>query len=191
MNAAFDARQFRDAVGWFITGVTVITTRAADGTPVGVTANSFGSVSLDPPLVQFSLDRRALSLPAFRGFGHFAVSILAEDQQGLSARFAKPGGDKWRDIDFEMWGSGCAVLRGALAALDCRTEIVHEGGDHLVFIGRVLRLEARCQGRPLLFSRGAYHALGERLGLADTPAQRLRAGGEEAVLSGLEPWFAA
>ncbi len=191
MNAAFDARQFRDAVGWFTTGVTVITTRAASGAPVGITANSFSSVSLDPPLVQFGLDRRALSLPAFRSFGHFAVSILAEDQQGLSSRFAKPGGDKWRDIDFEVWGSGCPVLRGVLAALDCRTEAVHEGGDHLVFIGRVLRLEARRHGRPLLFSRGAYHALGDRLGIADTPMQRLRAGGEEAVLSGLEPWFAA
>lgn len=191
MNPAFDARQFRDAVGWFTTGVAIITTRSIEGEPVGITANSFGSVSLDPPLVQFSLDRRALSLTAFRSFGHFAVSILAEDQQGLSARFAKPGGDKWRDVDFETWGSGCPVLRGVLAALDCRTEAIHEGGDHLIFIGRVLRLEARRRGRPLLFSRGIYHALGERLGIADVPIVPLRAGGEEAVLCGLEPWFAA
>lgn len=191
MNAGFDARAFRDAVGWFTTGVTIITTRDGAGAPVGITANSFTSLSLDPPLVLFNLDRRALSLAAFRNFGHFAVNVLAQDQQGLSARFAKPGGDKWRDIEFELWGTNCPVLRGVLAALECRIEAIHEAGDHFIYVGRALRLESRRHGKPLLFSRGVYLALGERLGVAGDLSQQNAQGGGDTNLAGLEPWFSA
>ena len=110
MNPDFDARAFRDAVGWFTTGVTVITTRASDGTLFGVTANSFASVSLDPPLVVWSLDKRSPSSPGFGAAGHFAVNILAQDQQGLSARFASTGPEKWRDIAHESWETGAPIL---------------------------------------------------------------------------------
>src|ERR1700676_1947033 len=173
MNPDFDARAFRDAVGWFATGVTVITTRGPDGTLYGVTANSFTSVSLDPPLVLWSLDKRSPSRAGFDTAGHFAVNILAQDQQGLSARFASTGPDKWRDIAHESWETGAPILRGSLASLDCRVEAKHDGGDHIIFIGHVLPREAGRHALPLLFSRGSYRALGERLGVAgEAPGER-------------------
>src|SRR5436190_1495126 len=132
MNPAFDARDFRDAVGWFATGVTVITARGSDNTLYGVTANSFTSVSLDPPLVLWSLDKRSPSSTGFAATDHFAVNILAQDQQGLSARFATTGPDKWRDIAHESWETGAPILPGSLASLDCRVEAKHDGGDEVI-----------------------------------------------------------
>ncbi len=192
MNPDFTARDFRDAVGWFTTGVTVITARGHDGALYGVTANSFASVSLDPPLVLWSLDKRSPSSAGFAAAGHFAVNILAQDQQGLSARFATTGPDKWRDIAHECWETGAPILPGSLASIDCRVEARHDGGDHVIYVGRVLRLESRRHGQPLLFSRGSYRALGERLGVAgQVPGQRGQEGIEAPELAGLEPWFAA
>jgi flavin reductase (DIM6/NTAB) family NADH-FMN oxidoreductase RutF len=192
MNPDFTARDFRDAVGWFATGVTVITARGGDGAFYGVTANSFASVSLDPPLVLWSLDKRSPSSAGFAAAGHFAVNILAQDQQGLSARFATTGPDKWRDIAHESWQTGAPILPGSLASLDCRVEAKHDGGDHVIYVGRVLRLESRRHGQPLLFSRGSYRALGERVGVAgETPGQRGQEGIEAPELAGLEPWFSA
>lgn len=155
-----DLRAFRDALGCFATGVTIVTTRAPDGAPVGFTANSFSSVSLDPPLVLFSLHRQALSLAAFQAAPGFAINVLREDQGALSTRFASPAGDKWGDIAHRSGESGSPLLEEALARFDCVRHAVHEGGDHLIFVGRVLRFEAR-EGRPLLFCRGRYGALGQ------------------------------
>ena len=190
MNPAFTARDFRDAVGWFTTGVAVITARAPDGSLHGVTANSFSSISLDPPLVLWSLAKRSTNIAGFEAARHFAVNILTQEQQGLAARFAATGGDKWHDISFETWETGAPILRHSLANLDCDLEARHDGGDHVIFVGRVLRLESHKHGRPLLFSRGSYRALGDRLGLAgEQPGERGPEGLSAPPLAGLEPWF--
>jgi flavin reductase (DIM6/NTAB) family NADH-FMN oxidoreductase RutF len=161
---ALDGREFRNALGWFATGVTVITTRSAEGELIGFTANSFTSVSLDPPLVLFSLNRQAQSLPIFEGCAHFAVNILAEHQAELSSRFATASHEKWQGVAVETWENGCPILADALANFECAVHAVHEGGDHRIFLGRVLRMQARNDGQPLLFSRGGYRRLGVPLG---------------------------
>ncbi len=158
---AFDSREFRNALGGFVTGVTVVTTRAPDGMPIGITANSFNSVSLDPPLVLFSLDRRAYSLAAFVAAQAFAIHVLADGQGELSRIFARALADKWTGIDFETWATGTPILVGALARFECRTHAIHEGGDHLIFVGEVLRFDHRPEARPLAYFRGAYAKLAE------------------------------
>jgi len=166
---ALDGREFRDALGWFATGVTVITTRGADGDLVGFTANSFTSVSLDPPLVLFSLNRQAGCLPIFEGCAHFAVNILAEHQAALSSRFATASHEKWHGVAIDTWEGGCPILADALANFECAVHAVHDGGDHRIFLGRVLRMRSSEAGKPLLFSRGAYRLLGGPLGAPQDP----------------------
>lgn len=156
---AFDQREFRTALGHFATGITVVTARASNGDLLGVTVNSFNSVSLDPPLVLFSLERRALSLPAFETAGSFAVNILSDSQTHLSQNFARTQGDKWQGIAFDLWETGSPILQGCLAAFDCRTHAIHDGGDHRIFLGEVLRFEAQAEGTPLLYFRGSYTTL--------------------------------
>lgn len=153
----FDARAFRDALGCFATGVCVASTRDAAGLPIGVTVNSFTSVSLDPPLVLFCLDRAADSLSAFLAADGFAISVLAADQRGVSANFAqRPTADRWAGLAAETLATGAPLIPGALAALDCRRHAVHDGGDHVILVGRVVALRSRADGRPLLYVRGAY-----------------------------------
>jgi flavin reductase (DIM6/NTAB) family NADH-FMN oxidoreductase RutF len=185
-----DGRVFRDALGWFATGVAIVTTRAANGTRIGLTANSFSSVSLDPPLVLFSLNRRASSLAAFQASGCFAVNVLHHDQQALSFRFATPADDRWRGVEVDTWSTGAPILRDALASFECRTEASHAGGDHVIFIGEVVRMQAEPHGRPLVFCRVCYRALAEA---PEAPAHRPPPSpiGAELSLAGLEPWFAA
>ncbi|HVJ31946.1 MAG TPA: flavin reductase family protein [Terriglobia bacterium] len=156
---AFDQRDFRTALGQFATGITVVTARSADGELLGVTVNSFNSVSLEPPLILFSLERRAFSLPAFETAGAFAVNILSDEQTALSQNFARTQGDKWAGIAYEHWVTGSPILRGCLAAFDCRTHAVHDGGDHRIFLGEVLRFEALSEGEPLIYFRGSYTGL--------------------------------
>jgi flavin reductase (DIM6/NTAB) family NADH-FMN oxidoreductase RutF len=182
--ADFDTRTFREACGDFTTGVTVITAEGPAGQHVGFTANSFSSVSLDPPLVLFSLGRAATCLPSFESAGHFAINILAEEQRHLAQRFADPAGDKWHGVAFARSETGPPVLDGVLASLECRTEAVLDGGDHRIFIGRVVRLTRRA-GRPLLFARGAYHALGAPIGEPQHPAEPV----DGTHLAGVEPSF--
>jgi flavin reductase (DIM6/NTAB) family NADH-FMN oxidoreductase RutF len=158
---SFDARTFRTALGSFATGVTVVTSIGPEGEPLGFTANSFNSVSLDPPLVLFSLDRGAYSLKAFEAAGVFAINVLSETQQPLSVAFARPRGDKWQGVPFESWQTGSPILLDALASFDCETTSTHDGGDHVIFVGRVLRLRIADHGRPLLYFRGAYHQISE------------------------------
>jgi flavin reductase (DIM6/NTAB) family NADH-FMN oxidoreductase RutF len=186
MMTDFDSRTFRAACGSFATGVAVITAKGAEGELVGFTANSFTSVSLDPALVLFSLGREANCLPTFEKAGHFAINILAEDQRALSQRFADPDSDKWEGIAFDLWTTGAPIIEGTLANLECRTETVLDGGDHRLFLGRVLRLGCR-EGRPLLFFRGAYHALGPGLGEPEHPAEPV----DGTHLAGVEPSFTA
>jgi flavin reductase (DIM6/NTAB) family NADH-FMN oxidoreductase RutF len=153
---AFDPRDFRNALGNFATGVTIVTARSRSGEPLGLTANSFNSVSLDPPLVLFSLNRQAYSLKSFEEAGNFAINVLRDDQQDISQVFAQAATDKWQGLAFETWESGAPIFSHALAVFDCSTHAVHDGGDHLIFIGRVQRFMHDPDGRPLLYFRGNY-----------------------------------
>jgi flavin reductase (DIM6/NTAB) family NADH-FMN oxidoreductase RutF len=152
----------RTALGRFATGVTIITCRDADGAPVGLTANSFQALSLDPPLVLWSLRLESPTLAAFGVARHFSVNVLAESQIDLSRRFASSEADKfaaghWRDGE-----AGVPLLDGAAAIFECETASTQPAGDHLLIIGRVLRLSDGALP-PLLFHGGRYHLLGEIL----------------------------
>jgi flavin reductase (DIM6/NTAB) family NADH-FMN oxidoreductase RutF len=152
------SRALRDALGRFATGVTVITTRTASGKAEGLTANSFSSLSLDPPLVLWNLQNTARSLPAFRAAEHFVVNVLASEQRPLSQHFARAQDDKFDGIDVDAGVGDCPVLPGSLAVIECRTTRQFDAGDHVLFIGEVLRFSQR-EGRPLVFSGGKYHQL--------------------------------
>jgi len=151
----FDPAEFRRALGAFATGVTVVTTRSADGAAVGLTANSFNSVSLNPPLVLWSLAKNALSLPAFLAAQHWVVHILAGDQEAVSKRFASRGSDKFSGIEVDAGIGGMPLLRGCAARFQCRTAFTYEGGDHMIFVGEVLEFD-RSQAAPLVFHAGQY-----------------------------------
>ena len=155
-----DKQAFREAMGSFATGVTIITAVSPEGEHLGVTANSFNSVSLEPPLVLFSLARRAYSLKGFAASEHFAVNILREDHETLSTTFATALIDKWAAVDHVTWDSGCPIIPDALAVFECKTRFRYDGGDHIIFVGEVQRMEI-AEGRPLLFFRGTYRGLGE------------------------------
>lgn len=150
-----DARELRNALGQFATGVTVITTRGADGTPIGVTANSFASVSLDPPMVLWMPGRHLKSLDHFVGATHFAVNILGNDQAHLSRQFASSGEDKFQSVNFTEGIGGSPVIEGALAAFETSTAALHEAGDHYIMIGKVENYSYR-PGEPLVFHSGNY-----------------------------------
>ena len=149
-----DSRALRHALGRFATGVTVITT-CADGKREGMTANSFSALSLDPPLVLWSIVRKAASLPSFLAAGRFAINVLNASQAPLSHHFATPHRDKFEGIEVERGLDGLPLLPGALASFECRTEQTLDGGDHILFIGRVQRIRY-ADGEPLIFSTGRY-----------------------------------
>lgn len=160
----------RTALGRFATGVTIVTCLDAEGRRVGLTANSFNALSLAPPLVLWSLRKASPSLAAFEAAVHFAVNVLAETQVQLSRRFAAPqagaaSGACAGRFDEGTWSKGLGgvpVLAGCAAVFECERFTVHEGGDHRLFIGRVLRL-ADIATAPLVFQSGRYHMLGEVL----------------------------
>ena len=150
------ALRLREALGNFVTGVTVITTRHDDELH-GLTANSFSSVSLDPPLVLFSLSRNADCFAAFESSDHFAVNVLRSDQEALSNRFATKDIDKWSDVAWRPGEGGCPLLDGAIATFECRVTNRHEGGDHVIHVGKVVRFVHDGDGAsPLAFFRGRY-----------------------------------
>lgn len=154
LDGTHDARQLRNALGRFATGVTVVTTSAA-GKREGMTANSFSALSLDPPLVLWSIVRRAPSLPNFLAAGRFAINVLHASQAALSHRFATPQKDKFEGVEIESGLHGLPLLPGALASFECRTEQAIDGGDHILFVGRVQRIRY-AEGDPLIFSGGRY-----------------------------------
>ena len=154
-----DPHELRSAMGCFATGVTIVTSIGLDGQPVGLTANSFSSVSLDPPLVQFSLDRGGQSLDAFQGSGKFAVNVLREDQVELSNTFAARDSERFAGLAYATWVTGSPILEGALANFDCDTYASYDGGDHVIFVGRVLSMSCDMDSQPLLFFRGRYRTL--------------------------------
>lgn len=153
-----DPRDLRDALGCFPTGVAVATTRAADGRPVGLTINSFNSVSMDPPLVLWSLSSNAPSMDAFTRHGAFAINILRQDQQDICNQFARPAEDKFAGVAWREGLRGVPLLNDVLVTLECDTYQVVEGGDHEIFIGRVRRID-RNDCDPLVFHRGQLVAL--------------------------------
>lgn len=159
METDISTRELRDACGQFATGVTVITGRLDNGTPVGVTVNSFTSVSLEPPLILFCLDKRALSFDAFSLNSSFVVNILASDQEWLSNQFAQQGGDKFTGVDYTTNAFGVPVLSDCLTTIECRMHAVHEGGDHQIIVGDVIRIDNLGEGAPLLYFRGGYERL--------------------------------
>jgi flavin reductase (DIM6/NTAB) family NADH-FMN oxidoreductase RutF len=153
-------RRFRSALSMFATGVAVITAPRREGPPIGMTVASFNSVSLDPPLILFSVDRRSLSLLDLSAAASYAVNVLEESQQDMSNRFAKANGDKWGWRDAASGPHGEPVLLpDTLATFECEPYAQHDGGDHVIFVGRVVRHQARSQGRPLIFFGGRYHTL--------------------------------
>ena len=149
------ALRFRSALGAFATGVTIVTTRDEQGRDIGLTANSFNSVSLDPPMVLWSLAKNARSLPAFLAASHFAVHVLAADQEELSLRFATRGSEKFAGLDLERGASQVPLLRGCSARFQCRTAFRHEGGDHVIFVGAVESFD-HSDRPPLVFHGGRY-----------------------------------
>jgi 3-hydroxy-9,10-secoandrosta-1,3,5(10)-triene-9,17-dione monooxygenase reductase component len=150
-----DEARFRQVLGHFATGVTVVTGRA-DGAPLGLAVNSFTSVSLDPPLVAFCVATRSGTWPRLRPGGAFCVNILAEDQEVLARAFAAHGLDRFEGVGWRPAPSGAPVLSGALAWVDCTVEAEHGAGDHLIVVGRVREIDLEHEGRPLVFYRGGY-----------------------------------
>jgi flavin reductase (DIM6/NTAB) family NADH-FMN oxidoreductase RutF len=152
---AFDVRDFRSALGSFATGVTICTTRGREGEPVGLTVNSFASVSLDPPLVLWSQSLYAQSLPAFQEASHFVVNVLAADQVDLAKRFAGDHDNRFLDVEHIVPEHGAPVIAGCAAHFECRNEARYYGGDHIIFVGRVERY-AHTRKSTLMFCRGRY-----------------------------------
>lgn len=148
-----NTRAFRDALGCFATGVTVVTTQTSEG-PMGFTANSFAAVSLDPPLVLWSPAKSSSRFHHYAGARHYAIHVLDRDHAAWMERFAR-GGEGFHGLSHELNAEGVPVIHGALARFDCEQHAAHEGGDHLIVVGRVLRAAHR-DGTPLVFSRGQY-----------------------------------
>jgi 3-hydroxy-9,10-secoandrosta-1,3,5(10)-triene-9,17-dione monooxygenase reductase component len=155
MQQSFDSNRFRQALGAFTTGVTIVTTVDAAGKPVGVTANSFNSVSLAPPMVLWSLARTSANIGTFLAARHFAVHILASDQQTLATRFSQKGTDRFAGLKVGSGIDGIALLDGCAARFECKTAFQYEGGDHVIFVGEVLNFE-HCESEPLVFKRGRF-----------------------------------
>jgi flavin reductase (DIM6/NTAB) family NADH-FMN oxidoreductase RutF/DNA-binding IclR family transcriptional regulator len=154
-QAPFDARALRSALGAFVTGVTVITTQDRSGKPHGLTANSFNTVSLDPPLILWSQSKKAGSYEVFQQAQEFAISILAEDQIEVSARFASRHDDRFEGVAVERSFCGLPVIANSSAWLYCRTVSRVDGGDHTIYIGEIQKI-ARSGRRPLVFGGGQY-----------------------------------
>lgn len=151
----FDAATFRTVLGHFCTGLTIVT--AVDlGEPVGLTCQSFASVSLDPPLVLFVAARSSYSWPRIRSAGSFCANVLSDHQEHLGRSFAMKGADKFAGVGWRPGATGSPILDGCLAFVECELDAVHEAGDHDIVVGRVVDLGLAGEGRPLLFYRGGY-----------------------------------
>ena len=155
VSSAFDVRAFRRALGNFATGVTVVTAADHNGRKVGVTANSFNSVSLDPPLILWSIDKRSTSHDVFATATHFAVNVLAADQIDLSNNFARPKDDRFAGIEYESGHGGAPILADCSARFQCKKYQQVDGGDHWIMIGRVVAFDDFGRA-PLLYHQGAY-----------------------------------
>ena len=159
----FDPKDFRQALGMFATGVTIVSAKAEDGTLVGVTANSFNSVSLEPPMVLWSLAKKARSLPVFSTTSHWNVHILSNEQEELSNRFAKAGEYKFAGLALDPSSNSAPLLQGCSARFQCRTAFQYEGGDHTIFVGEVTHYDSSNRP-PLLYVTGGYALAARKAG---------------------------
>jgi flavin reductase (DIM6/NTAB) family NADH-FMN oxidoreductase RutF len=153
----FSSQEFRASLGMFATGVTIVTARTPAGVLVGLTANSFNSVSLNPPLVLWSLAQAASSMAAFSTGSHYAINILAADQKALAERFASRREDRWSDVAFTEGACGAPLLDGAVATFECFNRSRYEEGDHVIFVGEVERCSHRDGASPLLYHGGKFY----------------------------------
>jgi flavin reductase (DIM6/NTAB) family NADH-FMN oxidoreductase RutF len=154
---SFSSQEFRAALGMFATGVTIVTARAPDGQLIGLTANSFNSVSLAPPLVLWSLSKAAASMVVFSAGSHYAINILAAEQKELAERFARKGADRWDGVLFDEGVGGAPLLQGAAATFECFNRSRYDEGDHVIFVGEVERCAHQPGALPLLFHGGRYY----------------------------------
>lgn len=154
-NSSIDPRDFRNALGSYATGVTVITAAAPDGTPVGLTCNSFASVSLNPPLVLWSLVTFSPSMSIFQNASHFAINVLGASQQALAKQFATPSDDKFAGVSWRPGLGNAPVLADVVATFECRSADRYYGGDHVIFLGAV-ESYAYNRTEPLLFAQGRF-----------------------------------
>jgi len=155
-----DKNELRRIMGHFATGVTVITTISKEGTAYGLTANALMSVSLEPPLLLISVDKKAESYPYFEQSRVFTINVLRDDQEGLSRRFAVSGGNKFEGVAYHRGANDVPILEETLAHIECRLYAAYDGGDHTLYLGEILEAETR-EGGPLLFYRGGYRAFSE------------------------------
>ena len=157
---SIDSREFRNALGRFATGVCVITAHTETQTPFGMTVNSFASVSLEPPLILWSLQKDSDCFKHFDAATAFSVNILADSQQAESNQYAKKGDHALESDSFRIGASGTPVLKNAMTTFECELEAVHEGGDHVIIVGRVIALtDHPAEREPLIFYRGKYREL--------------------------------
>ena len=154
-----DSRELRNALGRFATGICIISTVTDSGRPLGLTANSFASVSLDPPLVLWSLQNNSDVFAEFSTPRFFAINVLAKEHHGHSGRYAKKGDHLLDPEHFTPGKFGAPIVHGALVSFECELHATHDGGDHLIIVGRVRDMQRREDGEPLLFYSGNYHHL--------------------------------
>jgi flavin reductase (DIM6/NTAB) family NADH-FMN oxidoreductase RutF len=152
--------EFRGAMGSFATGITIVTALGEDGKPIGLTANSFNSVSLTPALVLWSLSKAARSMAVFRHARHYAINVLAADQRALAERFAGRVLDRFAGVEYRSGLHGCPVIEGAAAVFECASKSRHEEGDHVIFVGEVQACSHRPEAQPLVFHQGRYCIVG-------------------------------
>ncbi len=150
-----DSARFRTILGHFATGVTVVTGHGPDG-PSGMAANSFTSVSLDPPLVAFCAAYSSSTWPLIQAGGHYCVNVLSDKQEDVCRRFAAKDTDRFLGVGWKPAESGCPILDDVLAWIDCAIEAEHAAGDHVIVVGRAIGMDVAADGRPLLFYRGGY-----------------------------------
>ena len=155
----FSSREFRDALGCFATGVCVVTAKPDSGDAFGMTINSFASVSLDPPLILWSLQNNSDMFEAFESCTRWAVNILRSDQQAISIQYAKKGDHLLEPTHYRMSASGIPVMPNTMVSLECELEARYPGGDHAILVARVLDMSRRHGGKPLVFCSGAYREL--------------------------------
>ncbi|MDM1759162.1 MULTISPECIES: p-hydroxyphenylacetate 3-hydroxylase reductase component [Acinetobacter] len=158
IETGFDSKAFRRALGNFATGVTIMTAQNGQGEKVGVTANSFNSVSLDPPLILWSIDKRSSSFAVFAEATHFAVNILSADHIELSNQFARSKDDKYANVDFDLGAGNAPLLKECSAVFECERYDILEGGDHWIILGRVVNFQDNGRS-PLLYHQGAYSSV--------------------------------
>ncbi len=154
-----DKTALRKALGHFATGVAIVGVRGAEDEPIGLTVSSFNSVSLDPPLVLFSVDRRSRSLEALRNAEGYVISILSRSQEAAASLFGRPLHAKWDGVDHLVGHARAPMIANAMAYFDCAPYASYDGGDHTILVGRVIRCHADETAQPLLFFRGKYRSV--------------------------------